>query len=131
MTTKLSKVPLICTRKDGSEIFEFENIQVAAEKTGINRKSIRDAVSGAQKEAGGFLWKSKEEYDIVFKGYSRKIIQLSDDGTVIGKYNSIISAARALHINSKSIRLVATGKQKHAGGFLWQYENNPPDQESL
>lgn len=122
MSISISKVPLICSRPDGSGAIEYANIHEAAEITGINRKSIRDAISGAQKSAGGFLWMGKGEYDIFPKGHSRTIMQLSDDGSVIKKYKSIISAARTLRINPKSIRHAATGKQKHAGGFLWQFE---------
>lgn len=40
----------------------------------------------------------------------------------IATYNSIAEAVRLTGINSKSIRDAATGKQNHAGGFKWKYQ---------
>ena len=53
----------------------------------------------------------------------RGIIQKDDDGNIIKKYISIASAVRETGVNSKSIRDAAKGVQKHAGGFVWKYED--------
>lgn len=52
---------------------------------------------------------------------SRRIRQLSDEGEVLGEFESLAEAERIIGVNRKSIREAATGKQKHAGGFRWEY----------
>ena len=51
----------------------------------------------------------------------KKIIQMTNDGNIIRTYNRISDAVKATGINSKSIRDCCSGKQKHAGGFVWKY----------
>lgn len=52
----------------------------------------------------------------------RAIIQLDDDGNVIKEYESITLASKEVGVSTKCIRDAATGKQKHAGGFVWKYK---------
>lgn len=59
---------------------------------------------------------------------ARPVIQCNDDGSVIKVYPSIAAAAQETGVNSKSIREVANGRQKHAGGFCWKYvDSGSPD----
>lgn len=57
------------------------------------------------------------------KPAGRAILQLTDDMTVIRRYESIAEAVRESGVNSKSIRDAANGVQKRAGGFVWRYED--------
>ncbi len=41
---------------NGEVIGEFSTLRMAAERSGVNRKSIRDVINGRQKTAGGFYW---------------------------------------------------------------------------
>ncbi len=52
------------------------------------------------------------------------LVQMDDDGNVIKKFKTLAEASRTLKINSKSIRECCNGIQKHAGGFVWRYEEN-------
>lgn len=45
---------------NGTICAEFGSIRTAVRATGINRKSICDALRGRQKTAGGYIWKYKE-----------------------------------------------------------------------
>lgn len=54
----------------------------------------------------------------------RHVIQLDDDGNTIKSYVSVAEAVRETGINSKSIRDAANGVQKHAGGYVWKYDND-------
>ena len=56
------------------------------------------------------------------KQTGRPILQLDDDMNVISRFESVAEAVRKTGINSKSIRDAAKGKQKHAGNFVWRYE---------
>lgn len=58
------------------------------------------------------------------KDASRPIAQLSDTGEVIKEFPSVSAASRELNINAKCIRDAAKGRQKHAGGYRWQYTSN-------
>ncbi len=103
----------------------FESVSEASKKLNINSKSIRDAASGRQKTAGGFIWKYKNESEKTTNTYQggRAIFQLNDEFEIIKKYDSISDAVRNTGINSKSIRDAANGIQVHAGGFIWIFED--------
>lgn len=45
---------------NGTVCAEYESIGTAVRATGINRKSIYDALRGRQKTAGGYIWRFKE-----------------------------------------------------------------------
>lgn len=52
---------------------------------------------------------------------ARKLVQMTDDGTIIKVYDKLADAIKETGINSKSIRDCCNGKQKHAGEFVWKY----------
>ena len=54
---------------------------------------------------------------------SRPILQFNDDSEVIIRYDSVSDAVKETGINHKSIRCAASGEQRHAGGFVWKYED--------
>lgn len=45
---------------EGEVVAEYASMGEAAKKTGINKRSIRDVLSGRQKQAGGFYWVEKK-----------------------------------------------------------------------
>lgn len=55
------------------------------------------------------------------KTTGRAILQLTDNMTLIKRYDTIAQAVRETGVNSKSIRDAAKGIQKHAGGYVWKY----------
>ena len=57
------------------------------------------------------------------KKVGRSIIQLDDDLNVIQRFETISEAVKTTGINSKSIRDAAKRIQKHAGTFVWKYED--------
>lgn len=61
------------------------------------------------------------------KTTGRAILQLTDDMTLIKRYDTIAQAARETGVNSKSIRDAAKGVQKHAGGYVWKYADEIGD----
>ena len=54
----------------------------------------------------------------------RSIIKLDDFDNVIKVYASVAAAAEETKLDSKSLRDVANGKNKHAGGFCWKYADD-------
>lgn len=63
----------------------------------------------------------KAEVECTKKIVGRAILQLTDDLTLVKRYDTIAQAVRETGINSKSIRDAAKGVQKHAGGYVWKY----------
>ena len=49
--------PVLQCTDDGEVLMEYPSISKAAEKTGVNAKSIREAANGRQKHAGGYCWR--------------------------------------------------------------------------
>ena len=52
-----TRKPVIQVTDNLEVIREFESIAAAAKECGVSSKSIRDAISGRQKHAGGYCWK--------------------------------------------------------------------------
>ena len=65
--------------------------------------------------------KKEEEAARPKKSCKRAVIQYTDDGAVIEKFESVALAAQKIGIAPKCIRDAANGVQKHAGGFCWKY----------
>lgn len=65
----------------------------------------------------------RKKIDISKASNKRSIIQLDDNMQMINRFDSIAEAVRQTGINSKSIRDAAKGVQKHAGGYVWRYED--------
>ena len=61
------------------------------------------------------------------KTTGRAILQLTDDMTLIKRYDTIAQAVRETGVNSKSIRDAAKGVQKHPGGYVWKYADEIGD----
>lgn len=70
--------------------------------------------------------KSKETIEKQYKSHEcqmRSIVQLDVDGTVVDRYQSINSAARAMGTTKQNIMLCLRKKSKTACGFGWAYED--------
>ena len=53
---------------------------------------------------------------------TRTVIQCTDDGTVIQVFPSVAQAASTVGVDKKCIRDTANGKQKHAAGYCWKWQ---------
>lgn len=56
---------------------------------------------------------------------ARPVLQLTDSGILLNRFESVALAARNTGVSTKSIRCAANGTQKHAGGYCWRYEDAP------
>ena len=77
----------------------------------------------------------KQEQKEVVKNIPKKIqgkavLQLSDDLTIIKRYDTIAEASRETGINASCISDTAKGIQKHAGGFIWKYADEIQSNEN-
>lgn len=118
---------------NGDFIAEYASVLEASKKNNLQEYNIRRACTGFRSSAGGYQWRKMDRQSQkdkippvqknVSSGSARKVIQLSMEDKIIKVYNSIAEAVRLTGINSKSIRDAANGKQKHAGGYKWKYED--------
>lgn len=57
------------------------------------------------------------------KRFYKPVIQLSDDGKEIRRFESVNAAAEYIGINPASISAVLSGRRFKTGGFRWQYQS--------
>lgn len=108
----------LCERKEKTlQLMEKEQADQAAAAEKARLKEEKKQARKAEKA----LAKENSEPK---KQIGRAILQLSDDMAVIRRYESITEAVRESGVNSKSIRDAAAGVQKHAGGYVWRYEDS-------
>ncbi|MBD9054221.1 MAG: hypothetical protein EGR23_11675, partial [Holdemanella biformis] len=66
------------------------------------------------------------------KSTGRKIGRYDDNMILLQKYESVSSASVAVGISPKSIRDAASGRQKHAAGYVWRYlDSNQNEGDSI
>ena len=53
----------------------------------------------------------------------KSILQFDLNGKLLKEWNSLISASKKLGIGIGNITLVAQGKRKTTGGYIWKYKN--------
>ncbi len=119
----------ICKYKpDGTLVATYPSISKAAEKNATSVGNIGQCISKKIKSLRGFIFRyAEDKYTGELNGLTgktTKITQYHPDGRMIKSYNSIIDAARLLNIKPGSISRTAVGKSKHAGGFVWRYEDD-------
>lgn len=116
---------------DGVFVCEYTDKNSAAEHTGISSDSITRNLRNERPSAGGFIWR-KCKYGTHIDSIeplkkqtlslkNKDLLQINPKtGEVQNMFSCIQEASIKTGINQKSIRDAINGKQKHAGGFLWQ-----------
>ena len=118
----------------GKVIQSFKSISEASRQTGIIINSIHSAVNGKLRQAGKFLWRRKGDKVIptLFEGtpktYSYKQVPVEQldplTGEAIQSFKSISEASKQTGIPKRSISNTLSGKQRHAGKFLWRQKGD-------
>lgn len=63
----------------------------------------------------------KKHREVMTKAVGRKIAQYNIKGELIKEYNSIRDADRLSGVKKSNIQHVLSGKNKTAGGYIWEY----------
>lgn len=116
---------------DGRYKFSYKTYKDASMASGIADKQIQKAATGYRKTAGGFQWRrcanTDENADILpihnaeQTNQSKPVYQVSKDGEVLARFDSVNSAARQTGIDRRCISSSLSGAQKSAGGYFWVY----------
>jgi hypothetical protein len=127
---------------DGDFIKLFDSIEAAAKYSKCNRGYISKICKDKNKEycksSKGFTWFLETDFGelkipkkldnkmikklLRNQTHNKKIIQLSNSGKIIKKWNSIKEASQKLNISSSRIIEICSKKGNTAGGFTWRYE---------
>jgi hypothetical protein len=119
------KRPIIQLSMNGNEILaEYESINDAGRKLGLNSRGIGNALTGKNKSAHGFKWKYK---DITGFGetYSFKspVVQMTLEGELIMVHDSVLSASKKVGCSRNAIMKVIRGHKTSHWGFKWKYHD--------
>lgn len=116
----------------GEFIKEYRSTKEASEETSIDRRRISCAINHVGKQARGYLWVLKDNYNIdidygeIYKKESmhpkpKRIAQYTKDGIFIKEWDSLKEAHLNLGINYSSLTNCLHGRYSHAGGFVWKF----------
>lgn len=103
-------------RKREEERIQQEKEQVEREEAlqlEKQRKALEKQKKTEEKKAAAKLPK---------RPIGKPVLQLTDEMEVIQRFESISEASKAAGVSTKCIRDTAAGKQKHAGGYIWKFE---------
>lgn len=106
----------------GKYLKTFDSITEAAESFNTDPSGICAALNGRAYSAQKHLWSTSklDKLNIPKKNYKVKaVIQLTINGKVINKWNSVRVAERELNITNISR---AASKNRTTGGFKWKFE---------
>lgn len=106
----------------GEYVAEYKSAREAQRQTGIDCSSISHCCRGDMKYTHGYVWSyTPIEFTEVAKANTKKICQLSLDGTLIKIWDSAAEAERCLGLFHANIANCCNGKTKTCGGFRWCY----------
>lgn len=125
-------LPILQYSLDGEFIKEFKNKRDAEKILNLKRDCITRALkSNNLSSAGGYLWFYKGNLPKIINKYklsfTKEISQYDLNGNFIQKFNSIKEASKKLNICDVTIISCAKGKFSQAGGYIWYYSNNLPN----
>ena len=117
---------------EGKKINTFPSITVAATMTGCGSALICAVLKGRQVSTGGFGWAYGKARTIDISGrraagvarrnaiVGQPVSQYDTHGRRLAVFDTIAAAARETAINDSDIGAVLSGRQRSAGGFIWQ-----------
>ena len=118
----------------GELICVFDNMTEAELKIGVSHSHISSCCSGKRRTAGGFIWRyhgeelTKEHLAwcnemLPDKFFKKRVVQYSLSGELINIFESMSEAELRTGIPHSNISAVCNGRNKTAGGFVWEYYN--------
>lgn len=114
---------------NGEFIRKWPSAASAASALKTNPSSIGQCCRGLKSVLliNGFAWRFSDEFPeninikpILYRN-SKKVIQLSIDGTQVRTFSTVSEAAKSLSIPTSNISKCCQGKRKSVGGFIWKY----------
>lgn len=63
----------------------------------------------------------KKYIELNCRNNKKPVFQMTKDGKIINKFNSIVEAEKETNVSNKHISAVCKGKRKTTGGYVWKY----------
>lgn len=93
--------------KEGEFVAVYQSAFEAERATGVHNTAVRYALNDNSKSAGGFLWFTSPQENVIFKRKlpknTKPVIQYSLDGIFIKEWDSLLDASRNLGYNNNMI----------------------------
>jgi len=107
--------PVRCIEKD----VVFESVKLAAKMCNTTSSAISTVLHGKQETAGGYHFEYADGRETVFhKNQVKKSVRCIEIGL---KFSSIVSAAKYVGINVRTISAALHGKSATAAGYHWEF----------
>lgn len=116
---------------EGKKLAVYSSLMEAAKACGVNASKISSALDNQTRSAAGFVWRTKGN---IYQGglvqtpspnKAHVVTQYDLKGHKLHVYKSAREAGIVTGTSSSSISMVARGKFKTTGGFIWQYGDGP------
>lgn len=113
----------------GEYIKEWGAAREVEKELGYANAQITACCKGKWKQARGYVWKYKEEYNpneiVVVTTINRGgVIQMSKSGEIIREWSTQKEAAKYIGIYTSHINNCCKGREPSAGGYKWKYKEN-------
>lgn len=115
-----SSKPVLCVETG----IAYASTVEASEMTGINKATIRNCCNGRRSTGGGYHWQfiQKEHKKLPKQNIARRRVRCIDTGIV---FNTITEAYEITGIDKTSISHACNGRVSVAGGYSWEFVDNP------
>ncbi len=104
-------------------IHKYPSVEMAKDRTGINKTDIYNCVNAKKDVAGGFKWIKDSNNNILHGNFGKSSIGIFQvdikTNEIIRKFTSVDVAKNITGINKTGIYDCINGKQNTAGGFKW------------
>lgn len=117
--SKVARKQIFQYSKEGNLIASYSSIAHAAKVIGVSRHSIQSVLDDYSHTIKDSIWTTEAKDNIVYVpitkySFYKPIQQIDQEGNVINEFQSVTSAARALHTCTKQIRrLIKRGKFRY------------------
>ena len=112
----------------GNFIREYLSAASAANALGIDRTHItRVCKHGGSTHGYMFCYSTEHIVEPFRRKNQRTVVQTDLSGNIIAKHNSLQEASKNTGVGSDNIHRCIRKKNRHAGGFLWFYEDELND----
>lgn len=124
----------ICVDKldnDGNIIESYHSMMAAAKSIGVNTNKIRNCCIGISKTSGGYGWQISKEQIENRRDTDYIIHKFSLEGKLLNSFNNLSEASRDCGVKKDTIMKCVNGKQITSGGFIWCYDKDLNNLETI
>lgn len=119
---------------EGNFIREWESLKSASTELNIHNSAIGQCCHGRRKTAGGYMWRFKEDKDMLkilpvckrkeSNGVNKKkpVLQYTLGGVFVREWESTFMASKGTSNTSKNISSCCHRRCKTAGGYMWKFK---------